>query len=227
MTKKAAHNFILRIAEGMAGWGSFIQAAKRSPVYSEHLMYMPMFELATNRGWSTRPQKKLSKEKERPGRYSTIDFAFRSPDESIGILVEMKFDKYNTVHCLGITKDIYKLSKLSSGDIWKEPPKELYKFVLIMGRDKKIIERTASLAKPFSKLTLKNLNRFEDERLLKQMRQALRCVTRSINANPGWAIPGIGNDKYKNWVLLLREESWWKSLRTLRMSNKEKRSQRS
>ena len=80
MSKKAAHNFILRVAEGMAGWASFLQAAKRSPLYSESLLYLPMFELATNRGWNTRPQKKLSKETKGRGRRRTVDFVFRSPE---------------------------------------------------------------------------------------------------------------------------------------------------
>jgi hypothetical protein len=213
--KKSAHFFILRIAEGMAGWASFAQAANRSAMYSESLLYLPIFELGTARGWIVRPQGKLAKEQASKGRRSTIDFVFRSDADDIGILLEVKFDRYKTNHCLQITKDARKLTKTTREQIWKRgSPTYVFKFIMVIGRKNKILERTEDKARDFSNRTTDELKSNEDIRLLSQMRKAFANTERQDSASVGWGIPGIGGST-KNWVLLLEEAKWWGTLAEL------------
>ena len=85
---------------------------------------------------------------------------------------------------------------LTNDAAWRVPPAEVYRFVMILGRKEKILERTELHLKDAAQLTPKNLKRWEERRLVKQMKRAFRTEERSIGSRTGSGISGIGgNDK--------------------------------
>jgi hypothetical protein len=213
-SEKQANQFVIRVAEGMAGWASFAQAARMSPVYSEALIYRPIFEIAKSRGWKVRPQKKLAKRNGGPGRNKTVDFVFQTEDRDIGIFLEAKFVRYSAKHCLQVTKDVHKLISLTKADISeKSPPKHVYRYILIIGRDGNIKQRVKSRTK--KTLKLKQLNTHEDKRLLDQIETVLKTEGREPNRKHGWAFPGLGGSTWRYWAVILCEHKWWSTLANL------------
>ena len=220
IARKTANQFMIRIAEGIAGWASFAQAANLSAMYSEYLTYLPIFEIAKARvskgvRWKVLPQKKLKKSNSGRGRFRTVDFVCRSEDQKIGVVLEVKYARYNSSHCLQVTKDVRKLYDVGREDISeKTPPQHIFKYILIVGRKKNILCRVQANARPFSELNIKNLTYFEDDRLSKQVKAAFdRAGKREPSSSDrAWAFPGIGADGLRYWTILLGQLDWWSAL---------------
>jgi hypothetical protein len=220
IARKTANGFMIRIAEGIAGWASFAQAANLSAMYSEYLTYLPIFEIAKARvskgvRWKVLPQKKLKKSKSGRGRFRTVDFVCRSEDQKIGVVLEVKYARYNTRHCLQVTKDVRKLYDVGSEDISERtPPQHVFKYILIVGRKRNILDRVQSTAKPFSELNISNLTYFEDVRLWQQVKSAFQRPgeREPSSVDRAWAFPGIGADGLRYWTILLGQLDWWNAL---------------
>ena len=218
---------MIRIAEGIAGWASFAQAANLSAMYSEYLTYLPIFEIAkariTGEGvrWKVLPQKKLKKSKSGRGRFRTVDFVCKSEDQNIGVVLEVKYARYNTNHCLQVTKDVRKLYEVDSEDISeKKPPKHIFKYILIIGRKRNMLDRLQSSARQFSTLNIKKLTYFEDSRLLQQVKSAFGRPSerKATSVDRAWAFAGIGADGWRYWTVLLGQQEWWNTLGNIAVS---------
>jgi len=211
-----ANRFVIRLAEGMAGWASYAQAAKKSPIYSESLIYLPIFELAKGRKWKARPQKRLVKKIANQGRNKTVDFVFQSEDGEIGIFLEAKFIRHSATHCVQVTKDIHKLISLTPNDISeRRPPAHIYRYVLVMGRESDIKSRIRCRAKELVNFTLPQLKTHEDRRLLGQIDVVLKSEERRSASTHGWAFHGLGAPRWRYWAVLLSQRPWWDSLSRL------------
>jgi hypothetical protein len=157
--------------------------------------------------------KKLKKSKSGKGRFRTVDFICRTEDQAVGVALEIKYARYNTKHCLQVTKDIRKLHDVDSEDISKKrPPKHVFKYILIVGRKNNMLNRIRSAAKPFSELTIKNLTYYEDARLVKQIESCLVRPGWRKSVGEAWAFPGIGAENLRYWAVLLAETGWWDEL---------------
>jgi hypothetical protein len=210
--------FMIRVAEGMSAWASFAQATFLSPVYSEALTYRPIFEIARPRDWKPWPQKKLAKQGSKLGRNRTVDFVFQSKDKRIGVFLEVKFMRKRAKHCAQVSKDVCKLALLNKIDIAeKNPPTDVFRFILLIGTKNDIKSRIGSYAKKLKDGDLSKLSYTEDHRLLEQVRLAFEnSDTRQANGFDAWAFAGLGNDKWKYWSVLLKEKSWWRKLAKLK-----------
>jgi hypothetical protein len=213
-----ANEFAIRLAEGMVGWTTFAQAGHLSAIYSEYLTYLPIFQIAKGRGWRVFSQKKLRKAQSARGRFRTVDFVFRSNELGVGIFCEVKFARSTATHCLQISKDIRKLFTLGPADVSKkDPPRSVYKYILVLGKEKTIKDRVGKKAKTIGELDIGKLARFEDSRLQKQV-QAAFDAKRDRNpelSKRAWAFPGAGDRGWRYWAVLLTWDEWWASLATL------------
>jgi hypothetical protein len=223
MTRKTkyssqAKKFVIRLAEGMVGWAAFAQAAHLSKMYSEYLTYLPIFEIGKGRGWNVLPQKKLKRSKSGKGRFKTVDFVFRSENKEIGIFLEVKYARFNTEHCLQVTKDIRKLCELDGSDISpSNPPSSVLKCILIVGQKENILQRLRKTSKDASELTIKKLTYFEDKRLLKQVKSSIDAASDRSSASDrhSWAFYGAGSGRWNYWCVLISEQAWWQSLQNI------------
>ncbi len=207
---------MIRVAEGMAAWASFAQATFLSPVYSEALTYRPIFEITRPREWRPFPQKKIAKRTRKLGRNQTVDFAFHSNDNRTGIFLEVKFIRKKGTHCVQISKDIRKLVLLDGDDISKRnPPKHVFRFILLIGTRKDIQSRIEKYKNEIRKSELKKLAYTEDPRLATQVKSAFDNSLRQAKNLEAWSFAGLGNDRWKYWAVLLKEQSWWKDLSKL------------
>jgi hypothetical protein len=77
-----------------------------------------------------------------------------------------------------------------------------------------MLHRLRSKAKPFSKLNIKNLTYFEDNRLLLQVISAFQRPgeRKPSCAERAWAFPGVGADGSRYWTILLGRTNWWDKL---------------
>lgn len=162
--------------------------------------------------------KKLVKRYRKLGRNQTVDFAFQSKDKKVGVFLEVKFIRKNVAHCAQISKDIRKLALLDKNDISeRQPPKSVFRFILLIGAKKDIKSRVEFFAKKkLRDSDLPKLSYTEDRRLLDQIHSAFGNDKRQATGFDAWAFAGLGNDKWKYWSVLLKERSWWRQLSKLK-----------
>lgn len=208
MAKDAADELAKRIAEGMAGWMSYVQACRHSRMYSEYLVYYPIFQLAEGRDWKVFPQHKIPK-KYIGGRYPTVDFLFRK--ENIGVFLEVKFARYNMDHPISITNDIKKLIHLDTGCVAeKKPPNEMRRYILILGQEQNIRERIEKCARKIKELDIEKPQKLQKQEAIKLLSQIKNI---SKNKKCGWKVEGLGDDSWKHCAIMLKERNWWKELK--------------
>jgi hypothetical protein len=187
---KANDNLVVRLAEGVIGWFSYQQAAKRSSVYSEYLFYPPLFEIGFGRNWKITCQKNLAENAR-----STYDMLFENNEKSTAVALEAKFIKANTPFTGNIQNDLNKLHKIKTNS--ENHPSsivpDVYEF--IVGKESDI--NSAVQATPLM-CQWDNLWRPGNDNKLSHQ-------------NAGWLIHGLGQESFRYSVAIFKYRAAWHS----------------
>lgn len=132
------------ICRGLVGYISFLAPCTASPVYTEYLLYEPLYRIATAQGFKVRAEVPVVHGPKRDGDHKRIDFVLEK--KNIAVALELKWikkkkpdicndvDKLRTYNShikqstgyvilfgryanVGCTKPIYTGSKLSTGKV--------------------------------------------------------------------------------------------------------------
>ena len=194
----AADYLIVRMAEGLAGWLSYQQAARRHAMYSEYLTYPPIYDVAAGRGWTTEPQKSLSTTSRR-----SIDFLFRRKADAAlqwsagAAAIEVKFVRAKKTFNGKIENDLAKLC-LARTEFVERDDFETYghlsPFLMIVGQQTPLLSACEKQKLP---------------QLSEQVRGVLDPTTDKTDARLGWVRSGQGSRDWKFQVVVLRQQEWW------------------
>lgn len=194
----AADHLIVRMAEGLAGWLSYQQAARRHAMYSEYLIYPPIYHVAAGRGWTTEPQKALRETARR-----SIDFLFRRRADTAlqwaagAAALEVKFVKARRTFGGKIENDLAKLcsarKEFAERDDFEDYG-ELSVFQMIVGQETPLLGACEKQKLP---------------KLSEQVRGILDPTSIKADTSLGWARSGHGSGNWKFQVVVLREQEWW------------------
>jgi hypothetical protein len=92
------------ICRGLVGYISFLAPCTASPVYTEYLLYEPLFRIATAQGFKVKAEAPVIHGPKRPGDHKRIDFVLEK--NSSRIALELKWIKSPTPN---ISSDVEKL----------------------------------------------------------------------------------------------------------------------
>ena len=112
---------IRRLLDGIGGWLTFRQAAGDKPLYCEHFMYPPIYDVVRSREWRVRAQEPIKRVRGALGAPQTMDFIFfRNDTERHGLVfLEIKYvrNKNRTNEIDGLAEDMAKLRGTEPTDI--------------------------------------------------------------------------------------------------------------
>lgn len=201
MPKTATDFLMVRLAEGLAGWLSYQQVARRNPIYSEYLLYPPIFEMASGRGWNALPQKSMPREQGQQGAPRTLDFVFARPpqgDRAKALAaLEIKFAHPKRGLPGRVQNDIAKLSGISSAQMGLEEFGDLKVYLMIVGQAKSVA--SSCLTQGLENLP-DQIQRIENDDDLQA----------SVY---GWMRQGGGDHRWRFRVYVLRRQDWWTGIR--------------
>jgi hypothetical protein len=118
--QQRAEQLARRLTDAICGWLTFQQAANRHRTYNEHLIYLPIFEVADGRKWEVHPQFPFLDPAS--GRYRWVDFLFFSEKYSVFALLEIKLQKSRGTEIGIMSRDVKKMTRVTHSMIAEALP---------------------------------------------------------------------------------------------------------
>lgn len=204
---------VKRLTDAVCGWLTFHQAAHHQEMYSEHLVYLPIYEVAAGRGWKVFPQFAVRPRVPRPGAPHSIDFLFFYEATPAFAALEIKFLKRGAVGPTNpLTYDVGKLMRVDHDVIASEMP------VLKPHCQKNVpLDRFMMTIGQRSNIHATWNRRREHEKLKRQVnyiweKADTKSHTMQVSTKRGWfrASPAIIKHDFR--VLTLRQQGAWSSI---------------